>query len=129
VISQFISERYWNGLTPESALLARVFVKHCLKTGADVLLERAALPVVTAFAFHVQETYNILLGLMQEEEEAQLMGEEDEDEKERDRREENLATTEAVLGELLKIAVKLDYTDEIGRRKMFAVVSECGAHL
>jgi len=128
VISQFISEQYWNGLTPESALLARVFVEHCIETGADALIERAALPVVTAFAFYVQETYNSLLGLMQEEE-AQLIGEEDEDEKERDRREENLATTEVVLGELLKIAVKLDYTDEIGRRKMFAVVSECGTNL
>jgi condensin complex subunit 3 len=119
-------ERYWNELTPESALVARVFVEHCINAGEEAFLEGAALPVVTAFAFNVQEAYNTLLRLMQEDDEAQLEdGDEEDEEEKRDRREEDLAKAEVILGELLKIAVKLDYSDEIGRRKLFSVVSEC----
>jgi hypothetical protein len=38
--------------------------------------------------------------------------------------EEELSKCEVVLGELLRMALKLDYMDEIGRRKVFTVVSE-----
>ena len=38
--------------------------------------------------------------------------------------EEELAKKEDVMGELLRLALSLDYGDEIGRRKVFSVVSE-----
>jgi condensin complex subunit 3 len=37
---------------------------------------------------------------------------------------EALAKREIILGELLRMAVKLDYGDEIGRRKVYTVTRE-----
>lgn len=89
-------------------------------------LEAASLPVVTAFAFHLQESYNALLNILQEAENvAFLNAGEDEDEDDAEKREEELAKNEVVLGELLRMALKLDYMDEIGRRKVFSVISGC----
>ncbi|KAF4564848.1 hypothetical protein EYR40_011021 [Pleurotus pulmonarius] len=120
------SASYWKDLTAESAVLARVFIEHCLKTNGEARLETASVPVVTEFAFYVQEVYNALLRLMQEEAEARTL--DDEDEQERDEREELMVKTEVILGELLAIAVKLDYADEIGRRKTLTVVRDMLAH-
>jgi condensin complex subunit 3 len=117
--ADFTVDDYWRELTPESALLARVFVEHCLSAHNDALLESASLPVVTAFAFHVQEAYNSLLGVMQNEE---LLGDGDDDDNEQ--LDDDIAKAEVILAELLRIAVNLDYSDEIGRRKVFAVVSK-----
>lgn len=113
-------EEYWTNLTPESIVLARVFVEHCLNTNNQNCLESACLPVVTAFAFHIQEAYNGLLRILQE---AELLGADGDDE-ESESREEELAKCEVILGELLRMALKLDYMDEIGRRKVFSVVSK-----
>ena len=44
------------------------------------------------------------------------------DEDEEDEREVKSADVEFILGELLRIALHLDYTDEIGRRKMFGII-------
>ncbi|GLB42179.1 putative nuclear condensing complex subunits, C-term domain [Lyophyllum shimeji] len=122
-------DAYWKELTPESALLARVFIEHCLSTQNETRLEAASLPVVTAFAFHLQESYNALLDVLQEAENvAFLNAGEPEDEEEADRREEELAKKEVVLGEMLRMALKLDYMDEIGRRKVFSVVRDMAAH-
>jgi len=117
-------DAFWNALTPESALLSRVFIQHCLSAQRETLLESASIPVVTAIAFHIQEAYNVILDLIQEEEEARLLGDQHEPEETREKREEDLAGREFILGELLRIAVQLDYADEIGRRKVFVVVRE-----
>lgn len=81
------------------------------------------MPVVTAFAFHTQEAYNRLLNVLQKIEAAKIAtGSGDEYEGE-DALEEELAKKEVTLGELLRMALKFDYGDEIGRRKVFTVVS------
>ncbi|KAK2461192.1 hypothetical protein APHAL10511_006719 [Amanita phalloides] len=113
-------EAYWKELTPESAVLARAFVEHCAN---GPRLEAASLPVVTAFAFYIQEAYNALLELLQEE-----LAIAKEDEEDAEIRGEELAKREVILGELLRIAVKLDYMDEIGRRKVFSVVKNMLSH-
>ncbi|KAM6503310.1 Nuclear condensing complex subunit [Amanita muscaria] len=119
-------EVYWKELTPESSVLARAFVEHY---DSETRLEAAALPVVTAFAFYIQEAYNSLLEVLQEEENARLRhAAEAEDEEEAEKREEELAKKEVVLGELLRMALKLDYMDEIGRRKVFSVVKDMLLH-
>ena len=80
--------------------------------------------MVTAFAFYIQEAYNSLLEVLQDEEDARLCHPvEAEDDEEAEARGEELAKKEVILGELLRIALKLDYMDEIGRRKVFTVVS------
>ncbi|PFH49330.1 hypothetical protein AMATHDRAFT_76233 [Amanita thiersii Skay4041] len=119
-------DEFWKELTPESAILARVFVEH---HDSEASLEAAALPVVTAFAFRIQESYNALIEIMEELETARIIhvsgGDEDED---AEKREEELIRREVVLGELLRMAIKLDYMDEIGRRKIFSVVKEMLLH-
>ena len=115
------TDNYWKELTSESVVLARVFVEHCVSTQNEARLESASLPVVTAFAFHIQEAYNALLVVLQDIETAKLLraGLEQEDYE----LEEEFAKREVILGELLRITLKLDYSDEIGRRKVFSVVS------
>ncbi|KAJ6523478.1 nuclear condensing complex subunit [Mycena vulgaris] len=109
---------YWTQLTPEAAVLVRVF----LEEAGEERLERAALPVVTAFAFHIQEAYNRLLAVLDDAEVVkELEGEDDE-------AEEELAKREVILGELLRMAVRLDYMDEIGRRKVYTVTRDVLAH-
>lgn len=39
-------------------------------------------------------------------------------------REERHSSMVLIIAQMLKVAVNLDYSDEIGRRKMFALVSE-----
>lgn len=109
---------FWADLTPERAFLARVFVAHCIATKDDARLE-AALPVVTSMAFRIQSGYNSLLEDIEAEEDRDKDNEED-----IHRREDDRMDREFVIGEMLKLAVDLDYADEIGRRKMFQLVRE-----
>ena len=126
--SEFLAnliDDYWKELTSESVVLARVFVEHCVSTDNESRLESASLPVVTAFAFHIQEAYNALLVVLQDIETAKNMRavHEQEEQGEEEELEEELAKREIILGELMRMALKLDYSDEIGRRKVFSVVS------
>ena len=70
---------------------------------------------MTALAFRLQTSYNTILEAVQAED----SGIEDNDD-----REEKAFAIEFTLGELLRLAVHLDYSDEIGRRKMFGVISK-----
>jgi condensin complex subunit 3 len=115
-----IADVFWQALNPEKVMLARVYVDHCVATQNNAKLE-AVLPVVTAVAFKIQTAYNNLVDDIQAEEEARFLQDaavEDEN------REEQKIDKEIVISELLKLAVNLDYTDEIGRRKMFQLVRE-----
>ena len=63
------------------------------------------MPVVTALAFRIQDEYNKLVGSVNDG--AQDAG-----------------ARAFVVGELLRLAVHMDYADETGRRKMFQLTSE-----
>ena len=63
------------------------------------------LPVVTALAFRIQDEYNNLVGAANEES-------------------DEVTERSFIVGELLRLAVNLDYADEIGRRKMFQLARE-----
>lgn len=75
-------------------------------------MESAGIPVVTSCAFRIQDAYNALVAANE--------AKHNEDEENEDARHNK----EFIAGELLKLAVNLDYADEIGRRKMFALVRE-----
>jgi condensin complex subunit 3 len=112
-------------------VLARAFLEWSLASEREDGADR--LPVVTAFAFHVQEAYNALLEALGALEDATRAardrGEEAaDDEGAEDELEEELAKREAILSELLRMAVKLDYGDEIGRRKVYSVIRDMLAH-
>lgn len=77
---------------------------------------------MTALAFRIQHCYNTLLELSKE-----LEAQDREDSMEVDGdsqadREERRSSMEFIVAQLLKLAVNLDYSDEIGRRKMFGLV-------
>jgi condensin complex subunit 3 len=112
--SSISAEDYWTTLTPERAFLARVFVEHCKNVKDNAKLEN--LPVVTEIAFRIQEAYNHLLDdIANQEDTAEDLGSDENERKE---------ARELVISELLKLAVNLDYSDEIGRRKTFQLVRE-----
>lgn len=113
-----ISDMFWENLKPETALLACTFVEYCVDKKDESRLE-ANLPVMTALVFRLQALYNTYLELLQEEDSGNKR-----DKDANDAREEQAANAEFVIGELLRLAIHLDYTDEIGRRKMFGVVRE-----
>lgn len=92
-------------------------MEHCKNVKDDGKLENT-LPVVTLIAFRIQEAYNRLI----ENITAQDHHTEDLDSNEIDRREDERIAVELVISELLKLAVNLDYSDEIGRRKTFQLV-------
>ena len=94
---------------------------YCVKKKDFARLE-ASIPVVTALAFKIQSSYNSLLRRIQKiHEDAMFVIQ---DEKTRDENELDLATRVFVLHEMLTMSINLDYADEIGRRKMFSLVSE-----
>lgn len=80
-----------------------MFVDHCVSTKDSTRLEKV-LPVVTAHAFRIQEAYNTLLDVLDGTE----TGEDD----------KAVDEHEFILAELLRIALNLDYADEIGRRRL-----------
>lgn len=97
-------------------------MEHCVGEKDEARLE-SSLPVVTALAFQIQDKYNTLLGLLQEAEEAKLLDIENDEEVEL--REASIADLEFVIREMLRLAIYLDFGDEIGRRKMFLIIREC----
>jgi condensin complex subunit 3 len=101
-------DEWWQALTPNKAFLARVFAEHCIATKNDARLEET-LPVVTALAMAIQDSYNKVTTEDKDSEEAQNQA--------------------YVVGELLRLAVTLDYADEIGRRKMFQLAREMVAQI
>lgn len=102
--------------------MVRAFVEHCIDKGDNAQLE-STLPVVTALAFHIQKQYNSLLEKMQLVEEMGSYSQSREGSVV-DEREEDSANVEFVIVEMLSLATHLDYSDEIGRRKMFEVISK-----
>ncbi|KAG2156923.1 nuclear condensing complex subunit [Suillus bovinus] len=112
------NDAYWANLTPERAFFARVFTDHCI-VNKDAEKLDASLPVVTFLAYHIQAAYNTYQeDLEVAEQERVIRGEPTEEE------EEARIDKEFVIGEMLKVAVNLDYADEIGRRKMFQLVRD-----
>jgi condensin complex subunit 3 len=113
-------------LTPETAFLARVFVDHCKATKDDARIV-ATLPVVTALAFRIQGAYNELMEDTRNSEEEGAVRKLSEEEK--IRLEDERMDKEFVIGEVLKLAVNLDYSDDHGRRTMFVLIREVSVNV
>lgn len=121
-----IPGNYWDSLTPEKAFLARAFTDFCVKQKNEARIE-AALPVVTALAFRIQTSFNALIDHVK-----QLESSFDDEERnpfeaqpEKDANwEAEQLDLEFIVEQLFRIAVNMDYGDEIGRRKMFVLVRD-----
>ncbi len=107
---------FWDSLTPESVFLARSFNDFCRQDGEPKheSLAEEKMPEVTKLAFFLQRYMNNLVDCLKRND-ADGSGEgEDED----------TVELEFVVEQLLHIAKSLDYSDEVGRRKMFSLMRE-----
>ena len=113
---------FWEDLNPELAFVARTFNDFCRTSGKDEAcagprdlhaLVEEKLPEVTKFGFFLEREMNSLIERIR----AAATGE-DED------AEEESAQREFIVEQLLHMALTFDYSDEVGRRKMFGLMRE-----
>ena len=104
-------DSFWESLKPESAFLARSAATYLRDTLAESKLEEL-LPVATALAFRIEHVYEKLKDEIKA----------DPPSMEVDEKSTPFETTIFVLDQLLRLAMFLDFTDEAGRRKMFAFI-------
>lgn len=107
-------EKFWDDLTAESAFLARSFNDFCRVENEDKYEDLAdeKMPEVTALAHFLGKYSSALLGKLKQ---ANLTG---------GTNEGDTMEIEFVVEQLLHIALTLDYSDEVGRRKMFSLLRE-----
>lgn len=111
-----LDDTFWETLSAESAFLARSFNEFCRADGNrkyESLVEEK-LPEVTKLAFYLERYLNVLIDTLKRVAESG-MNEDDED-----------ATVEQefIVEQILHIALSLDYSDEVGRRKMFTLLRQ-----
>ncbi|KAI4106468.1 MAG: hypothetical protein L6R37_002159 [Teloschistes peruensis] len=108
-------DTFWDQLTPESIFVVRSFNDFC-KEGDDGKFEALGeekMPEVTKLGFFLQRYTNNLVNSIRNN-----------DALSENEQEEDTVEKEFVVEQVLHIAKALDYTDEIGRRKMFALLRE-----
>ena len=102
-------DTFWDNLTAEGSFLARSFNDYCRTAspqeakGLDV---DERMPEVTKLASYMQKYINKLVMALKN-------------------RDDEATDLEFIVQQLLLIAMTMDYGDEIGRRKMFALLREC----
>lgn len=101
------ADDFYQTLTPSTAFLIRTYIDY-LRDNESTLLSDVE-PVVTALAFYLQSAWTQLVVALEAEE----------------RDEDQESQQQFIVGELVGIAVNLDYGDEIGRRKMFELMRMC----
>ncbi|OAA59356.1 Armadillo-type fold protein [Cordyceps fumosorosea ARSEF 2679] len=109
-------DAFWETLTAESAFLARSFNDFCRKEGNGKFesLVEEKLPEVTKVAYFLERYLNALIETLRRVEQDEA---EEEDET-------AIVEQEFIAEQLLHIALSLDYSDEVGRRKMFTLLRQ-----
>ena len=107
-------EPFWESLTAESAFLLRSFNDFCRveNEGKYDNLADEKMPEVTALAYFLSK---YTTDLLQRKKLAKESGEANDD---------DAVEHEFIVEQLLHIAITLDYSDEVGRRKMFSLLRE-----
>jgi condensin complex subunit 3 len=108
------NDDYWNELTAETAFIARSFNDYCIATGDDQLLEQK-IPEGKKLAITIKKYLDHLIRAREEIAKLDNLTEEQEGEYE---------DLEFIVQQLLRIALTLDYSDEIGRRNLFNIMRE-----
>ena len=110
---------FWEDLNPELAFVARTFNDFCRASSKEggyrdlYVLVEIKFPEVTKFAFFLEQEMNSLVETLQ-----LVAAGEDED------AEDESAQQEFIVEQLLHMAMRFDYADEVGRRKMFTLMRE-----
>ncbi|KAJ5621063.1 hypothetical protein N7510_005047 [Penicillium lagena] len=107
-------EPYWESLTAESSFLLRSFNDFCRveNEGKYDNLADEKMPEVTALAYFLSK---YMTELLQRKRVSKDTG---------DANDEDAVEHEFIVEQLLHIALTLDYSDEVGRRKMFSLLRE-----
>ncbi len=116
--AMFFDDAFFETLSAESVFVVRTFNDFCRNEGDgkfESLIEEK-LPEVTKVAFYLERYIKVLIDAVKRAEEQEV----DEDEED----EEDTAEQEFIVEQLLHIALTLDYSDEVGRRKMFALLRQ-----
>jgi condensin complex subunit 3 len=111
-------DNFWDTLSAESVFVARSFNEFCRNEGNgkyEELIEEK-LPEVTKLGFYLERYVKVLVDALKRIEQR----EEPEDEED----EEDTVEQEFIVEQLLHIALTLDYSDEVGRRKMFSLLRQ-----
>ena len=108
---------FWDTLTAESIFMARSFNDFCRSEGNgkfEALVEEK-MPEVTKVAFYLQRYITVLIEALK-----RIATQETTEDEE----EEDTVEQEFIVEQLIHIAHTLDYSDEVGRRKMFALLRQ-----
>jgi condensin complex subunit 3 len=111
-------DNFWETLSAESVFVARSFNDFCRSEGNgkyEGLLEEK-LPEVTKVAFYLERYIKVLIDAIKRNAE-ELIDEDDEEEG-------DTVEQEFIVEQLLHIVLTLDYSDEVGRRKMFSLLRQ-----
>ena len=115
-------DTFWETLSAESVFMARSFNDFCRSddSGKYEYLIEEKLPEVTKLAFYLERYIKVLVDAIKRLDEKEA----EEDVDEEDDEEEDTVEQEFIVEQLLHIALTLDYSDEVGRRKMFALLRQ-----
>lgn len=114
-----LDDNFWETLSAESVFLARSFNDFCRSEGNgryEALVEER-LPEVTKLAFYLERYMQVLVEALRRAARQEAEGEGGQDD-------EDTVEQEFIIEQLLHIALTLDYADEVGRRKMFALLRQ-----
>jgi condensin complex subunit 3 len=110
-----LDDNFWETLSAESVFMARSFNDFCRNESNrryENLIEEK-LPEVTKLAFYIERYMQVLIEALKR---ANRPGAEEE--------EEDTVEQEFIIEQMLHIALTLDYSDEVGRRKMFTLLRQ-----
>ncbi|KAI9807209.1 MAG: hypothetical protein M1825_005927 [Sarcosagium campestre] len=107
---------FWDNLSAESIFMVRSYNSFCREEGNGKFesLVEEKMPEVTKFAFYLQRYTDRLIESLKKVAERGDDAEED----------DMIVEQEFVVEQMLHIAQSLDYSDEVGRRKTFALLRE-----
>lgn len=108
-------DKFWETLSAESVFMARSFNDFCRLEGDGkylALLEEKT-PEVTKLAFFLERYLQVLVEALKRVSQQEV---------EEDEEEEDTVEQEFIVEQMLQIALTLDYSDEVGRRKMFTLL-------
>ncbi|KAK5636000.1 hypothetical protein RRF57_011712 [Xylaria bambusicola] len=112
------NDKFWETLSAESVFVARSFNDFCRTEGNgkyEALVEEK-LPEVTKIAYFLERYLSVMIEAIQRANNQDNVGEDEE--------EEDTVEQEFIVEQLLHIVLTLDYSDEVGRRKMFALLRQ-----
>ncbi|GAW11857.1 hypothetical protein ANO14919_012100 [Xylariales sp. No.14919] len=110
-------DKFWETLSAESVFVARSFNEFCRSEGNgkyEALVEEK-LPEVTKIAYFLERYLNVMIEAIR-----RVNGQDNVEEDE----EEDTVEQEFIVEQLLHIVLTLDYSDEVGRRKMYALLRQ-----